>query len=417
MTTTSFKQQNSSPTGIFLWAVTGYVILLTIANLLESGILKGLSYGAAFGIFMLMAIVSAFSPRQKNLFTGFGLALCFYYYGIIGSILYNIHSIDWAVALKMLMAPLFILFGSLFESQSREGIWTHKNVKTLFMMLIIFPFCLWVWQLATGRVTFGSSGEVSIFANRNNAALYAVTLLALYNVLSSKPIKSFLVYIFAGVCFGTLGVLLAIMIAILVTLPRAHVLRFSILFATLAFFAFLAWLINPELGVFARLVPVVDSIRYIFTGQIVLSSVTYAELVQILHTSDLSFIFRLKHWLDLLTIYADGSIFEWVFGFGIGSSAHISDKHLVPHNDYLRYLFECGVVTFIGFVLLIGIIIAKSGRRWEAVPLFVIAIYFFSENLVANFVAMALFYFCAGALLQRFWREKQTKSYVIKAVL
>ncbi len=417
MTPTSFKAKANSPTNIFLWSVTGYVILLTIANLLESGILKGLSYGAAFGIFMIMATVSAFSPRQKNMFTGFGLALCLYYYGILGSIIYNLHSIDWAVALKMLMAPLFIVFGTLFESQSREGIWTHKNVKILFMMLIIFPFILWVWQLAIGRVAFGSSGEVSIFANRNNAALYAVTLLALYNVLSSKPIKSFLVYIFTGVCFSTLGVLLAIMIAILITLPRAHILRFIILFATLAFFGFLVWLINPELGIFARLLPVIDSIRYISTGQIVLSSVTYAELVQILHTSDLSFIFRLKHWLDFLTIYANGSIFEWIFGFGIGSSEHMSEKHLVPHNDYLRYLFECGVVTFIGFVLLIGTIIAKSGRRWESIPLFVIAIYFFSENLVANFVAMILFYFCAGTLLQRFWQEKHNMSYLAKVGL
>ncbi len=417
MSTTRFKQQNSSPTTIFLWAVTGYVILLTIANLLQSSVLKGLSYGAAFGIFMLMATVSAFSPRQKNLFMGFGFALCLYYYGIIGSIFYNIHSIDWAVALKMLMGPLFILFGSLFESQSRGQIWLNKNVKSLFLMLIIFPFGLWVWQLAAGRVTFGSSGEISIFANRNNAALYAVTLFALYNVLSSKPIKSFLLYIFAGICFGTLGVLLAIMIAIMLTMPRAQVLRFSSLFVTLAFFAFLAWIINPELGVFSRLIPVIDSIRYLSTGQIALGSVTYAELVQILHTSDLSFIFRLKHWLDLLTIYADGSIFEWTFGFGVGSSVQVTDKHLVPHNDYLRYLFECGVVTFIGFVLLIVTIITKSGRRWEAVPLLVIAIYFFSENLVANFVAMALFFFCAGALLQRFWQEKQIKPYVFKVDL
>lgn len=361
-----------------------------------------------------MVTVSAFSPRQKYWFNGFLIALFFYYYGIIGSILYNIHSIDWADSLKMLMTPLFILFGALFESQTRQQIWTHKKVKMLFMMLIILPFCLWVWQLATGLVSFGSTGEVSIFANRNNAALYAMALLALYNVLSTKPIRSFLVYIFVGVSFGTLGVLLATMTSLLIILPRTHLLRFSILLATLALLAFFAWLINPELGIFARLVPVIDSIRYILTGRIVLNSVTYAELVQILNTSDVSFIFRLKHWLNLLTIFIDGSIFNWAFGYGIGSSVHLSEKHLVPHNDYLRYLFECGVVTFVGFVLLIVTIVKKSGRCWEAIPLFVISIYFFSENLVTNFVAMILFYFCAGALLQRFWQEKQIKSNLTK---
>lgn len=58
-------------------------------------------------------------------------------------------------------------------------------------------------------------------------------------------------------------------------------------------------------------------------------------------------------------------------------------------------------VTFAGFLAMIWLMLKHCGRRWETVPLLAVAIYFLSENLIDNFVAMALFFFSGGALAYR----------------
>jgi len=74
---------------------------------------------------------------------------------------------------------------------------------------------------------------------------------------------------------------------------------------------------------------------------------------------------------------------------------------MLPHHDYLRMRLGCGIAGLAGFAALLGSIVYQNGRRWESVPLCIIAFYFFSENLVNNYLAMALFYFCAGSLAIR----------------
>ncbi len=407
----NLKPHNNNPTAIFLWAVTGYVALLALANFLQSEVLKTLSYTVSFAIFMLMAAIAAFLPDRKSLFVGLGFALNLYYYGIIGSTVYNIDHLDWSVTLKMLMGPLFVLFGASIEAQSYALIWRNKYVKSLFMLLIILPSGLWIWQLVSGRAiftssaasTFGVSNEVSFFANRNSAAIYPLTLFTFYNVLSGKPVKNFLIYFFSGAIFKTLGVFFATLISLMLTVARDKSIKFGVLIIIAAIA--ILYVVNPTLSIISRFTPVIDTFLLIVTGRIDLKTVSFGELVATLHTTDLSFIFRLKHWLNLLDIYVNGSIFDWVFGFGTGSSVQMADIHLPPHNDYLRYLFECGIVAFTGFVLLIGLIIFNCGRRWESVPFLAIIVYFFSENLIDNFVAMMVFYFCAGVLAQRIQTE------------
>lgn len=404
ISTAENKQQDNHPIVLFLWAITGYVVLLSLSVVLQSGVVKGLSYVAAFGLFLLMLAWCAFLPKGKNISLGFGFAIGIYFYGLVGSFLYNFDHIEWSIALKMLMAPMFILIGARFEAQLHRRYNFNKNVKALFVLLILLPIIVWMLQLVMGLISLGAVEGVSIFANRNNAALYTVTLFALYNVISGKPVKSFLLYLLVGACFGTLGVLLAILVSLSICVTRNNTyIKVGMLMILLSIG--LMYMVSPDFGVFTRITTVIDSFIFIVSGRIDLAVVTYAELVNLLQTTDLSFIFRLKHWLNLLSLYSNGSIFDWVFGYGVGSSSRMADISLVPHNDYLRYLFECGFVTFVGFISIITLIIYRCGRRWESVPLVVVTFYFFSENLVNNFIAMTLFYFCSGALSYRIFNE------------
>lgn len=384
---------------IFLVTVFGYVVLQTLAELTSYGLLKAVSYVAALGIVMAMSVLAAYRPKAQEVPLGLGIALLLYYYGFFGSALVNLAVLDYGTAMKMMLVPLFLLVGAVFESQNRFRAWENLTTKWLFGLLIALPFAVWLWQLGTNRIEFGGIGGVSIFANRNNAALYAVMLLALLNVLRPQPLKNLVVYCVVGAVFGTLGVLLAVLVSLVLVVGggRAILLLGT---SSLAIGGFL-YLVPLEFGVFSRIKHVLASIKLIVEGRIDIATVTYGDLVTLLNTTDLSFLFRIKHWNNLLAIYSNAPIENIVFGFGVGGAIRQSNEGLMPHNDYIRVLFECGPVTLAGFVTLLVLIIRNCGRRWETIPLLTVVLYFFTENLIDNFVAMILFFFCGGALAHR----------------
>jgi hypothetical protein len=107
-----------------------------------------------------------------------------------------------------------------------------------------------------------------------------------------------------------------------------------------------------------------------------------------------SALWRIQHWRDTLIAYSDGTVAEQVFGFGPGSS--VSVTKILPHNEYLRMLFEEGLVGLALFLFAwYGIIrAAPSGIRYVAIT---VAIYSFSENNLDNFPFMALLVLCLSA--------------------
>lgn len=217
------------PTYVFLVAIAAYVALQTLAVLASSGLLKALSYAMAFGIVLAMAAMAAYQPkRRQEVPLGFGIALAFYFYGFVASAALNVSTLDVGTAIKMMLVPPFLVFGAAFESSYRYSAWERPSTKWLLGAMIVLPAMLWFWQLASGKIEFGGIGGVSIFANRNNAGLYAVTLVALLNVLRPQPLRNLLLYCLAGAAFGTLGVLLAVMAAL--TLAVGGTLLFSSVF-------------------------------------------------------------------------------------------------------------------------------------------------------------------------------------------
>jgi O-antigen ligase len=193
-------------------------------------------------------------------------------------------------------------------------------------------------------------------------------------------------------------VLLAVVIAMAMTVAKPRELLLLALLVAAAAAGYVIW---PEEKPFVRFTPVIDTVRYLLDGRINLRTVTFAELVLLLKTQDLSFVFRLKHWVDMLAVWSAGDLYHWLFGYGVGSAVRLTDLRLVPHNDYLRLLFEFGLVTVGAFIALLVMIFARLRRRWETVPLLTVVIYLFSENLINNYTAMAFFFFSAGVLAER----------------
>ena len=400
MRTTATAPRPADGTVLFLAQFTAYVLLFALAVVAQSGLLKVIANVYAVVIFGLVAFAWMTRAHPASRWAT-AVVVCWLVYmtGIACSLIVNPSNILWGDLVKLSLAPAFLIFGAAFErSRGAAFLWQRPIVRVLFGLLVVVPLLTWAAQLVQSGFQVDGVRETSIFANRNNAAVYAVTLLGIYTVITGKPLRSLLLFMAVGVMFGTLGVLLAVVIALALTVarPRELALLLALVVAAAAGYA-----LAPTFGPFARITPVVDSVRLLLEGRINLHSVTFAELVLALKTSDLSFIFRLKHWVDLLSEFARADAYHWLFGFGVGSSIRLSDMHLVPHNDYLRYLFEFGVVTLAGFVGMIGLVLARCGRRWETVPLLVVVVYLFSENLTTNYTAIAFFYFTAGVLSER----------------
>lgn len=365
---------------------------------------KLLAYLAAFMMFLTLLLHSAALTTKGNYHRGFALVLFVYYYGLLGSSFYNHEELNLPVLLKLLLAPAFLAFGVKVESAVSGSRIDGNSVKFILILFLAMPLAVLVWQLATGANVYERGIDFSIFANRNNAALYAVVLLSLYAVYMGGPFKRPWLYLLAGASFATLGVLFAVIVSLLllVTSKRnvirsiASILIVGGIAVTLAIY---------EVGVFARFKPVIGTLDLLLFSSTSFRALSYGQLVATLNTTDLSLAFRIKHWLNIYDIYAQGEYLNWFFGYGIGASEIKTTDHIVPHNDYLRYLFEAGVVTFIGFVGIMLTIVLRLGRRWETVPLLTIILYMISENLVDNYVAMVIFYYTAGVLTCRVTRE------------
>lgn len=391
------------PNAVFLQLVFVYVCLLSLAFGFESGLMKLLSGAFAFWVFAVMAVNSAFlasAMRAGHMALGLPLLLplLLYLLGMIANLAVNRGQMDLQDWFKFVLAPLFLVFGYVLAGRDSSPVWDSAFNRVLFGLLVLMPLLVWLVQLALERTSFGGGQMVGPFVNRNNAALYYLCMVSLYACLSGRLVNQVWVYLFVGIAFGTLGVLLAVVIALLYAVGQRRNLGQLVLLAILG--SGLAILL-PDSFLTARFGPVADSYRLLADQRIDLRTVTYAELVSSLRTTDLSFIFRLKHWTDLLDQYAQGTLFQQLFGFGVGSSQRLSQMRLVPHNDYVRLLFETGLLAFTGFVILVFTSLKQIGRRWEAVPLVAVCVYFFSENLMNNHVAMIMFFFSLGGLLYR----------------
>jgi hypothetical protein len=394
----SRPKRPAEPTVLFVGLLVAYVSLLSLASIAQSGLLKGLANVFAVMLFVVLLVRMVSGPPVRLPPAGLAIGLALYWLGLVCSAVVNRDVLSYGDLLKLLLAPGFLLIGAAFESQRASVLWHRRDVRLLFAALVVLPLLAWGVQLVRNGFVFGGIGEAGMFSNRNNAGLYAVTLLGLYAILAERPVRSVLPFLVVGVMFGTLGVLLSVVVALMLTVARAR--EMAVLAAVLAVGA-VGYHLVPEVPPYDRIVPVVQSIRYLIDGRINLYTVTFADLVVLLRTSDVSFMFRLMHWADLWQVFSASDPYHWLFGHGVDSSVPLSRMKLVPHSDYVRYLFEFGVVAFIGFVTILVTMLARCGRRWETVPILVVVVYFFSENLVTNYTAMALFFFAAGALATR----------------
>lgn len=385
----------------FIAGVSFYLSILGVHYFEKSEAIKLAANAIAFSIFV--ALLPKLFAHQGRIVLNkyYALALGMMTLGMLGNGAFNYDQMEMSDFLKMAIAPLFFIIG--YRSLNIKEFRGRARRQLVFLTLVVvaIPVFIGVGEIAGWGDRFREEESVSIFSNRNNAALYAIVLSILFVILNMRLRWMMCYLVFIAALFGTLGVLMAVILSIaFVYAKKGKLWQLALLSGALI----LSLLLMPGIPVFERLSGLNAGLSYLLSsGEIWhISEMNYGDLSQIMGgSSDVSFFFRIKHWSELMISYLSSSMPEMLFGHGVGSSVRDTSMHLVPHNDYLRYLYECGVLPFIGFALLNIRIVKDLASSYVAVPFMTVSLYFFSENLINNFLSMMLFYFFAGFLIAK----------------
>lgn len=366
-----------------------YVGLTALERLTGSGVLRaGVN---AFGVLMPALMLAHFALRGQVLTLPRGLLVAYSMLavGLLLSVLFA-GFYEAADLIKLLLAPLFAFLGYSAGAFDREDPAALSQLRALglVLMLPVAYALLLNWA--------GSAGELGVFVNRNNAALYLVVLANVLLVMGVRVGAVVLTLTVGALMFSTLGVVIALGVALVASLSFRRYLPAYLAAALLVGLL----LFGPvELPVGERLASLWEGVSAITALGLwtSLHDLSYGDLYILTgENSDLSLFFRLKHWEDLLLVWTSDGWASLLFGLGVGSAPLHTEIGLVPHNDYLRLLVEAGPLGFAGFVGIVGWLLVSIGRNALLLSTAAVSIYFFTENLVSNFAAMTLFYWFAG---------------------
>jgi O-antigen ligase len=274
----------------------------------------------------------------------------------------------------------FIIISTLYFFSIEKIIINNKLI--IFMMLL--PVFL---QALGGSRVYDPTVSFGFFQNENTAYLYFVALIGIL-IDNFKTDKYYLSYAFLALSFQKMGALISSIIALSIVYFRfffRYIYILSFIVIIMLFFLY-------KIGSLERFLTVADGLYIVFSQYSLseVSTLSYENLVYLTGSTDISALFRIKHWSEIIEYYITSGPKSWLFGIGARESVNITTKGLVPHNDYLRVLAEFGLLIFISWInIYISFLKNISNANVKSVCL-ILLIYYFSENLIDGFVTMYL---------------------------
>ena len=277
---------------------------------------------------------------------------------------------------------------------------SDSRMRNIFVVQILMVLILSL-LMDRGGVYDGGTRHSGLFANPNNLAL--IPFLLLFFVNRRRDSAAMLVAaqaVVVGVLIlsRTSGAVIGYAIGLVVQFRSLLDRRWRM--AVLSFAAVGALIIVALVAGGQRLLPdtrltnqlavMGTDLNTVLEGQ----QIAYYDQEKVLGSGSASGIWRLAHWRDTFMLYARGSAAELLVGYGIGSS--VAYTGTFPHNEYLRVLFEQGIIGLTLFLFTWTRIIQSAPKDVRYVGL-IVAIYSFSENNLDNFPFMSLFILCLCA--------------------
>lgn len=117
------------------------------------------------------------------------------------------------------------------------------------------------------------------------------------------------------------------------------------------------------------------------------NQINFYSIVERQGVDNTSGLWRLYQWHRILTFFFCSSLDKIMFGYGIGTTDILFKQK--PHNDYIRILFETGIIGLILNLIVWGVLYRRMvvEYRWIVIA---IAVFCFTENNYDHFPAMSL---------------------------
>lgn len=281
-------------------------------------------------------------------------------------------------------------------------------------LLYLLPIILLSFYLLVlgGSGNFG--GSVAFLANRNNLSGLIIAIVLTISV--TNPGHR-LVYLLLPVLIlvGTLGGVLALAIALFV----AYGLRPRYLVPAVAFVSLIGYTALTFDWSFAVRINnafIILATMWELNFFEALSTMTFSDAAGLVsNASDTSIFFRLKQWLEIVIVMAS----NWeqlIFGFGFSASEVLTTSQKLPHNDWLRVLFEGGIFSLATFGLLTLVALRDLYRHDLQSFIVGLALFVFmlSDNLIDNFLLSFLLFYSLGLARQAAHRRPSPTNELAK---
>ena len=321
---------------------------------------------------VVLACLAAMLLPLVHLFMGEGLP-------------YHAAIFKWESLCAVIAMSRLLRLPPLFDSKLR---WAFAVPVLIILLISLF--------VDRGDSAGDATRHSGLFVNPNNLALIPFLLLLLIDERRDRSVVRFGVHaIVAGVLAfsGTSGAILAYLIGLAFHLrhritPGIRLLAVTLVLIGGSLAAALIVVQGDDLLPDTRLMKQLSVMRSEFQNVWQGGELQYYDQERVLGTGTTSGIWRLAHWRRTIATYADGTLAQQLFGFGIGSSPVLLGK--LPHNEYLRILFEQGIAGFILFIFVWRRIFITAPASVRYVGL-IVALYSLSENNLDNFPFMSLF--------------------------
>lgn len=376
-----------------------YVILTSIQRITGIQVIKLVIFGLTVGIILVLFkyIINNQRLLNKTIFL-FSILLIS---NLIISLLVNYDQTKISFTIKYFGIIIFLLSGYIITLSSSTTIVNNmKRHKKLIFIIIFIPIIVYFFDLLIRSLPESSS----IFANRNNAVLYGVISSYFIFFLYDRILLFFSFVYLNIIVYTTLGALLASVVSYFfiylgnLTPKKLFKISIAIIFFTIIVY----YLFNySNLHIIERLKSSIRGFEYLLNLNSLeaMANVSYGNLAHQIGSDDLSFLFRIKHWFNIIIIHNNSDLIYWLFGHGNDSIITLTKAELRAHNDYIRLLFEVGIIYLIVFISFNIYLLKRIGLNIYAFPFLIVLLYFFTENLIDNFLAMSLLYYFVGSIL------------------
>lgn len=364
----------------------GFVILIFLISILlkDSRVATIFMTVIAFGMFLPLVIKHRFLIEKKLFVWAVMLSLLFIVSSIINDSLLQ-HP------LKFISYIIIFFFGYILCYRNIEFC-CNKRILQLAILLPILCY-IFIFHRKDG----------GLFDLANTYVYYGLAISILYYLIKKDEKKSirntyiiFLLYVLSSV---KLGILVAFVIVYFIY--SMNNLKRIFNFTLVCIIGIIA-VANIDIPVFLRIRNVYELATNIpvkvYTD---ISNVSAYEIGEMYGKNfsgdnDTSFVFRLIHWSRLFNVWFTSSIIHILFGYG---DMYVKNNYtLQPHNEYVKFLFENGLIVFfiiVAFVYKSFICLKDSKMKYLLLTPFA---FFLTENLVyfscMNFyIFLALGYF------------------------